>query len=101
MLLFNWLNSVRHRAGRRARQRRALVGQRSMTTSRQLGITTVDVAPKIEGLEDRSLLTTIDLAALTAAQGTSGLSLTRARRDADCRSHRGRSGTVPLDIEPV
>ncbi|MFM9962604.1 MAG: integrin alpha, partial [Planctomycetaceae bacterium] len=91
MLLFNWLNSVRHCVGRRARQRRALVGQRSMTTSRRLGITTVDVAPKIEGLEGRQLLTTIDLAALTAAQGT-----TIFGADADDQS--GRSVSSAGDV---
>ena len=54
MRLFNWLNSFRNRSTRRAQQPRVAA----------------DRAARLESLETRCLLTTIDLAALTAAQGT-------------------------------
>ena len=72
MKLFNWLKSFRHRAGRRAHQRRAGVGQRSLSAWRNFGMTAITVGPSVEGLEDRALLTfgaVFELSGLTGANG--------------------------------
>ncbi len=58
MKLFHWLKSFRHRAGRRGHPRRAGFGQRSWSAWRPSGITTADVGPIVEQLEDRTLLAT-------------------------------------------
>ena len=105
MRLFNWLKSVRNRVGRRGSRRRTGLGQRALSAWSSFGITSATVAPSVEPLEDRSMLTfmaTLSATAVTITGDLAGDTLTFDVDDSGFLQHdragdAGFNSSIDLD----